>query len=95
MSKLPEFMKLGYRPNGPGRIFCQYCNRTISSNALARSSHERSKAHNEAVDKYRQRRHQSLMKNMVKICEFCKIRVARKVRINAKTHYYCTTCWRT
>jgi hypothetical protein len=32
---------LHYAPNGPGRMTCRRCGLTISTNALARASHER------------------------------------------------------
>lgn len=32
---------LRWRPNGPRAITCQDCGKTVSSNALARASHER------------------------------------------------------
>lgn len=40
MSRVPEYRRWGYRPNGPGRCICPKCNATISTNALARAQHE-------------------------------------------------------
>lgn len=39
-SKLPQWRKDGWTPNGPGKCKCPRCGRTCSTNALARSTHQ-------------------------------------------------------
>lgn len=40
MSKLPQYIKQGWRPHGPSRCRCPRCGASVSTNALARSRHE-------------------------------------------------------
>ena len=39
MSKLPSWMRDGWKPNGPGLCNCPHCGALVSTNALARHSH--------------------------------------------------------
>jgi hypothetical protein len=39
MSRLPEYIKDGWRPHGPGRCRCPKCGAAVSTNALARARH--------------------------------------------------------
>ena len=41
MSKLPEFMRDGWRSLGRGACGCPHCGAAVSTNALARASHKR------------------------------------------------------
>lgn len=35
-----QYIKEGWRPNGPGRCICPGCRSTVSTNALARARHK-------------------------------------------------------
>jgi hypothetical protein len=35
-----QYLKDGWRPNGPGRCICPHCRATVSTNALARARHK-------------------------------------------------------
>ena len=37
--KLPEYIREGWRPNGPGNCRCPKCGATVTTNALGRASH--------------------------------------------------------
>lgn len=39
MTKLPEWRRDGWRPNGPGLCICPHCGARVSTNALGRNSH--------------------------------------------------------
>lgn len=41
MARLPEYILEGWRPAGPGGCRCPKCGATVSTNALARASHQR------------------------------------------------------
>lgn len=58
------YLFAGYDPAGPRRIRCRLCGAVISSNALARSGHERGKRHQAAIDQrhaYEQRRRRAAL----------------------------------
>jgi hypothetical protein len=39
MSRLPQYLKEGWRQHGPGQCRCPKCGAVISTNALARAKH--------------------------------------------------------
>lgn len=39
MARLPEYIREGWRPAGPGGCRCPKCGATVSTNALGRASH--------------------------------------------------------
>ncbi len=39
MSKLPEYVREGWRRNGPGLCRCPTCGAIVTTNALGRASH--------------------------------------------------------
>lgn len=40
MAGLPQYLKEGWSPRGPGRCKCPHCGATVSTNALARARHK-------------------------------------------------------
>lgn len=41
MGKLPQYLKEGWGPRGPGKCRCPDCGASVSTNALARATHKR------------------------------------------------------
>lgn len=41
MSRLPQYIRQGWRPAGPGGCRCPHCGASVTTNALGRESHRR------------------------------------------------------